>query len=54
MMGANVFALDASKTNIKKIKNLKKLYKLENLNFRKFDLTKQYNVKEKYDLISLS
>ena len=52
MMGANVFALDASKTNIKKIQNLKNLYKLENLNFRKFDLTKQYNVKEKYDLIS--
>ncbi len=52
MMGANVLALDASRTNIKKIHNLKNLYKLGNLSFRKFDLTKQYNVKEKFDLIS--
>ena len=35
MMGANVLALDASRTKYKKIHNLKNLYKLGNLSFRK-------------------
>ena len=51
-MGANVKAVDISPKNIQKIKNFKKKYNLPNLSFQLYDLTKQYNKKLKYDLIS--
>ena len=52
MMGAEVKALDLSKTNISKINNLKKIYNLSNLNAELYDLTNQYDLSKKYDFIS--
>jgi|TARA_B110000858_G_C17775535_1_gene462023 2-polyprenyl-3-methyl-5-hydroxy-6-metoxy-1,4-benzoquinol methylase len=52
IMGAEVKALDLSKSNISKIKNLKKIYNLSNLTAELYDLTNQYDLSKRYDYIS--
>ena len=52
LMGARVTAVDLSKENIKKIKIIKKKYKLKNLKYFQHDLVQEIRGGKKYDLIS--
>ena len=52
LTGANVCAADILDTNIKKIKNLKKIYKLNNLKIVKHDFMKSFPGLKDFDLVA--
>ena len=52
LMGANVTASDILKSNIEKIKRLKKIYRFNDLKVEQHDFTKKFKNMKSYDIIS--
>jgi SAM-dependent methyltransferase len=52
LMGSNVYSADILKSNVRKMKILKKLYKLNNLKISLHDFRKEYNIVRDFDLVS--